>query len=324
MARKARAKVAEAAELAREAIMANARKADASDDRLGDIVLYDLVPGWRGPIADVQTIFRANGLEPSHVLPEPPDWLVAFGRAVDKVAAAVRDDDIRLIDAARGKKGERRTAIVQLARNGRVTSKDLGTVVCPPSSEGGTPYVEREDELGLANRVLKEARVYHEVYVLDDLRRAVVEHIDRWFGLPLRRQPPYVVYWVPAAGGDEIRRLRAAVETCQAGQIELFTGYRSDPESNRTVVNSVNKGLEAQLAEFRAEVDTYTGKNNTRFSTIEELVENSKKLRERAGLYKDILGAAIDNVDEEYAKIEKTLHTRLGIMEAEGETAVAS
>ena len=104
-------------------------------------------------------------------------------------------------------------------------------------------------------------------------------------------------------------------------EIELFTGYRSDPESNRTVVNSVNKGLEAQLAEFRADVEKYTSKGTTKSATIEDMIENSKTLRERAGLYKAILGAAVEDVDAKYAEFEKTLRAHLGIMETEGAVA---
>lgn len=329
MARKARATVAEAAALAREALFASAARTDGGkDDRLGDVILYDLTPGWRAPIASVQDTFRANGLDPKHVLPNAPDWVVAFGRAVDQVGAKVRGEDVKFMDAAPGPNGERRVGIVQVRRNGVVATDDFGTVVCPAAgteaqrakgTHGGAPYIERDDGRGFAQAILDSAREYHEVYTLDDLRRAVVEHIDRWYGLPLRRTQPYVAYWVPAAGGDEIRRLRAAVEACQAGQIELFTGYRSDPESNRTVVNSVNKGLEAQLAEFRADVEKYTSKGTTKSATIEDMIENSKTLRERAGLYKAILGAAVEDVDAKYAEFEKTLRAHLGIMDASAE-----
>ena len=334
MARKARSTVAEAAALAREALFKSAARTDGgADDRLGDVILYDLVAGWRAPVDAVRTIFRSNGLDPKHVLPNPPDWVVAFGRAVDQVGAKVRAEDVKLMDAAQGPNGERRVGIVQVARNGVVATTDIGTVVCPAAgtekqraagTHGGAPYIERDDGRGFAQAVLDSAREYHEVYVLDDIRRAVVEHIDRWFGLPLRRTQPYIAYWVPAAGGDEIRRLRAAVEQCQAGQIELFTGYRSDPESNRTVINSVNKGLEAQLAEFRADVAKYTGKEGTKAATIEEMIEASKALRERAGLYKAILGAAVEDVDAKYAEFEAQLRKHLGIIEVAADQAAAS
>jgi hypothetical protein len=317
MARKARATVREAADAAREALLLHSKKIGANDDRLGDLVLYDLVPGWRKPVDLVAAVFLAHGLDPKHILPCAPDWPVAFGRALEQVSAKIRSKDFELKNAAKGKKGERRVAVVEVARNGRVTTADLGTVACPPASDGAAPYVEREDENGYAKAVIAAAREFHEVYTLDDIRTAVVQHIDRWFGLPLRRQPPYIAYWVPAAGGEEIERLRDAVEELGAGQIEMMTGYASDKKSQRMAVNTVNKGLEGQLQEFKAEVDTFVGNDptSTRVSTIEELVERSKLLRERASLYKDILGGQVVLVEAQYKAVEKTLKKHLGIVE---------
>jgi len=317
MARKARATVAAAAEMAREALLLHVRENGTKDDRIGDLVLYDLVPGWRKPIDEVAAVFARHGLDPKHVLPCAPDWPVAFGRAIEQVGAKVRNEDFELKNAAKGKKGERRVAVVAIARNGRVTTSDLGTVVCPPASDGGAPFVEREDDKGYARSVIRAASEFHEVYTLDDIRTAVVQHIDRWFGLPLRRQPPYIAYWLPAAGAEEIEKLRDAIEELGAGQIEMMTGYASDPKSQRMAINTVNKGLEGQLQEFKAEVDMFVSKDptSTRVSTIEELVETSKKLRERGGLYKDLLGSAIVSIDAQYKAIEKTLKKHLGIVE---------
>jgi hypothetical protein len=317
MARKARATVREAADMAREALLLNAKKISASDDRLGDLTLYDLTPGWRKPVAEVVAAFARHGLDPGHVLPCAPDWMVSFGRALEQVGASIRGADFELKNASKGKNGERRVAIVEIARNGRVTTKDLGTVVCPAASDGGAPFIEREDDRGYARAVVAAAREFHEVYTLDDVRTAVVQHIDRWYGLPLRRQPPYVAYWVPAAGSLEIEKLRAAVEELGAGQIEMMTGYASDQKSQRMAVNTVNKGLEGQLTDFKAEVDAFVKKDpgSTRVSTIEELVVQAKILRERAILYKDILGGQVVSVEAQYKAVEKTLKKHLGIVE---------
>jgi hypothetical protein len=317
MARKARATVRQAADMAREALLVNVKKMGPNDDRLGDLTIYDLQPGWRKPVAQVQAVFAKHGLDPKHVLPCAPDWMVAFGRAVEQVGAAIRSKDFELKNAAKGKKGERRVAVVQIARNGRVTTDDLGTVACPLASDGGAPYIEREDQEGYAKSVIAAAREFHEVYTLDDIRTAVVQHIDRSFGLPLRRQPPYVAYWIPAAGSVEVEKLRDAVEELGAGSIEMMTGYKSDPKSSRMAVNTVNKGLEGQLSEFKAEVDAFVAKDptSTRVSTIEELVEQAKILRERGVLYRELLGAQVVSVEAQYKAVEKTLKKHLGIVE---------
>jgi len=319
MARRARATVQAAVAKAREAFAVSAEKIDETDDRLGDLVLYDLTVGFRKSVRTVAKVFEAHGLEPKEVLPMPPDWPVAFGRALEQIGAKVRVQDYKLIPAKDGPKGERRVSVVAVHPEDRVTTDDVATVVCPTSKSGAKPYVERGEGRGrtIAREIIKSAEEFHEVYTLDDIRVSVVEHIDRWLGLPLRRQPPYVAYWMPPAGSREIRNLRAAVEECGAGTIELFTGYGKDKESKRAIVNTVNKGLEAQLNEFKAEVETYLEKDplSTRESTMEKLVEDSKTLREKASLYKAILGAAVESVDAEYKAVEKKLRKHLGIVE---------
>jgi len=320
MARKARATVRAAADKAREALLASAGKIDTEDDRLGDLVLYDLVSGFRKSVRAVSAVFAAHGLEPKEVLPMPPDWGVAFGRALEQVSARIRVQGYKLIPAKDGPKGERRIAVVAVHANKTVTTKDLATICCPTSKDDAPPFVERgEDRTArkFAREVVEATEAMYQVYTTDDIRVAVVEHIDRWFGLPLRKQPPYVAYWVPAAGSKEIRNLREAVEECGAGEIELFTGYGSDRESKRAIVNTVNKGLESQLNEFKADVQTYLDKDaiSTRVSTMEELIEESKRLRERAGLYRSILGAAVESVDSQYKAVEKKVKKHLGIVE---------
>ena len=322
MARKARATVQEARELARAVLLANVEKT-ASDDRLGDLTLYDLVPGWRKPVAEVRRVFANHGLSPDHVLPCAPDWNVSFGRALEQVSARIRPADYELKAAAKGAGDERRVAVVRIARNGRVTTADLGTVACPAARNDAPPFVERSDPEGFTEAVVQATREFHEVYTLDDIRTAITAHIDRFYGLPLRRQPPYIAYWVPAAGTTEIEHLRDAIEELGAGQIEMMTGYKSDPKSQRMAVNTVNKGLEGQLNEFKAEADKFCKADpaSTRASTIEDMIAQAKVLREQAQLYKAMLGADIVNVETQYKAVQAALKKLLGTVEEAHEAA---
>lgn len=318
MARRSRATVKEAADIAREALLLHARKRSDGDDRLGDLLIYDLTPGFKVSAAKANKAFEAAGLVPGHILPLPPDWPVAFGRALEIVGQRIRAKDYRLMDAKKDN-GTRRVGILAVARNGKVTTDHEATVSCPSSTDGGAPYVENGTGFAreIAQAILDVAEALHEVYTTDDIRTAIVQHLNRWYGLPLRRQPPYVAYWIPAAGGDEIRKLRDVIESLGAGEIQLMTGYASDPDSKRMAVSTVNKGLESSLNEFKAEVEKYTTKpaDTTRASTIEAMIEDAKHLREQGALYREILGAAVESVEADYKKIEKTLRKHLGIVE---------
>ena len=317
MARRKRATVRAAADQAREALLLHARKVSDKDDRVGDLALYDLTPGFRGSARVIAPVFTKHGLNPAHVLPVAPDWPVAFGRALEAVGQKLRTKGFKLEAAEVGKNGERRVAILKVERNSLVSTDDKGTVVCPTAKDGSPPFVERKDRYGFADEIIALARRLHHIYTTDDIRSAIVEHLDRWAALPLRRQPPYIAYWVPPAAGEEVRKLRDAIEECGAGEIELLTGYRSDPDSQRMAVNTVNKGLDAQLKEFEAEADAYTKQapSKTRVSKMEDLIAEAKRLRERGALYRDILGNAVESVDKQYKAVQKMLEKHLGIVE---------
>lgn len=314
MARRPLAAIRHANEQARAALASASTTASA--DHLGDLAWWDPKAGWRRDVAEVEAVFLAHGIDPAGTLPASPDWNLAFGRAVAAVRTAIRERGYTLIDAAIGPNGERRVAIVRIARNGRVTTDDEGTVACP--KDGGSPFVERQDPTNIADEILSVARGYFGRYTVDDVRAAIVDTFHRWSALPCRATAPHVVYWVPPAAGDVVRRLADAVEALGWGRIELFAGYASDERSKRACVNAVNEGLESQLKLFAEQVEKYasTDPSRTRVSTIETKIEEAKRLREQGALYRTILGAAVESIEDRMTKIEASLMETLGLVES--------
>jgi len=319
MARRKFADIKAANDAAREALIQAAGKpglAKTSGDHLGDLAWWDPVFGWKGPVADVAAVFRKHGFDPDQVLPASPDWPVAFGRAVTHVRGGLRDRDYLLTDAANGPNGERRVAVVKVERNSKVSTTHEGSIVCP--KDGAKPYVEQEDPAGIASEVIAAAGNYFGRYISDDVRTAVVETFERHAAMPCRARIPYIVYWMPPSGGDVLRRLADAVEECGWGRIELFAGYVSDERSKRACVNAVNDGLESKLKAFGEEVAKYAGQDpeRTRAKTIEAKLDDAKKLRAQGALYRTILGAAVESIDERMTAIENSLKETLGLVEA--------
>jgi hypothetical protein len=312
-----RAVIQDANDRARAALLASSGKRDAS---IGALAWWDGNMGWRESAAKVQAACIAAGLDPASTLPAVPDYVVAFGRAVQAVSAAAREKDVILTDAAEGPEGERRVAIYHLERNGKVSGKDEGTVVCPkPKIVDGeradlAPYVERPDPQGLASEVVRRAKkVYHGMYTSDDVRTAIVQTIDRWHGMPCRVQPPKIVYWIPGASLDVLGKVADFASAVGWGSVEMFVGDSSNDRSRAAVASAVNNGLEAMLNEFSDQADKYIAGDplRTKGATLQRLLEDGKALQDRWHLMKSVLGASIKAGDSKIGKIEARITSRL-------------
>jgi len=324
--RRSRAVIHEANDKAREALQASSGR--GKEAGIGALSWWDGEAGWRKGAEQVQAACRAAGLDPAATLPNPPDYAVAFGRAVQAVRASCRQKDYMLTDAADGPKGERRVAVVAVERNGRVSTTDEGTVVCP--TDGTAPYVERRDPQGFAASVVSLAKdTYFERYTSDDIRTAIVEMIDRWHGMPCREQPPKVVYWIPSAALETIGKLADFAESIGWGRIEMFVGDASSDRSRKAVVTAVNQGLEGALNEFADDADKYCeGDSAKRPGALARLLEDAKALQDRWHLMRNVLGAAVKAGDSRIDKIEAKIKARMGELaaarEARAEEAAAA
>lgn len=321
MARRARAVIQDANERARAALMGSSSRASG----IGALAWWDGEVGWRKGASEVQAACAAAGLDPASTLPAVPDYKVAFGRAVDAVRARVRGKDYTLIDAASGPEGQRRVAIVSIERNGRVSTTDEGTVVCPVDG-GEAPYVERRDTHGYASEIVSLTKgTYHAVYTSDDVRTAIVQLIDRWRGMPCRQQPPKVVYWIPGASIEVIGKMKTFTEAIEWGDISIFVGKDGDKLSEAAVATAVNNGLEVMLNDFTEEADKYCAADpsKTRPSTISHMLNEAKALQDRWHMMRNVLGASIKAGDSRLEKIEARLRDRLGKVEAAREKAFA-
>ncbi len=304
-----------AANDAARAALAAAAAAPATD-HIGDLAWWDLDSDFRRDVDQVRERFVAFGLDPDAILPASPSWFTAFSRAVASVRASVHAQGYTLLDAAKGPNGEKRVAIVHVSRNGRVTTDDQGTVVCPV--DGSSPYVERPDPAGIVHDVLAKARELFAVYTGDDIRVGIQRVFARWAALPCRVAPPHIVYWLPPAAGEEVRKLADVCDDLGVGRIELFAGSRQDGRSVRAVTTAVNQGLEARLNDFAAEVQRYADADptKTRVSTMEEKLAEAVRLRQQGEMYRAVLGLAVQSIDERMGLIEAQLRDTLGLVQA--------
>jgi hypothetical protein len=300
------------------AARAQATFATAEPGKLGDVVFWDLVQGWNAACGAVRAAWTAAGLDADADLPVAVDVESAFRRAVTAATRYASGHDCR-VEACAPTPDAKRVAVVQLKRNGTVDGATVGVVVLRKG--GASPNVETSDPHGIAERIARETlTTYEGRYSASDMRTATVTVLDRYGATPLRQVAPHVVYWQPATGAAVLRNVDAALQSSGAGRL-YFVPMGSDREAREAAAAAANGGLEARLASFAAEADTWASAPPARASTIETRIADVERLRATGELYRAILGEAVASVDARLDALQAGLRRTLGIVEANADAS---
>ncbi len=188
---------------------------------------------------------------------------------------------------------------------------------CP--RDGTAPFVERTTGDSAADEIAAWiVRASHErfqTYTSEDVRQSIIRTLDMYAAVPVRNSQPFVVYWVAQAGALALVALSECLKTLGWGEIQAFEGQMN--QANITfAANAVNSTLEGRLTEFAAEADKYAmNTEGMRPSTIERRIQEAKDIRQKAELYRTILGAAVESVDDRIKRVEASLMQTLGMIE---------
>ncbi len=296
-------------------------------DHIGDLVWCDPVSGFRVNAQKAQDAFTSAGLDPIVLLPATPDHAVAFSRAILTVRTMIQGRGYTLLAAGSGPNGESRYSVVKVDRGNAVHTSDEAIYSCP--KDGTKPYVERQSHDPNVTNILEMLRIselsFFETYTSDDVRQAFVRQLDLYAGIPCRNSPPHVVYWVSPQASKAIQAVADVFTSLGWGSVAMFAGSRSQARSMAAVTHAVNSGLESQLSEFATEAKSYADNfNGMRPSTIERRIQEAKDLKAKAALYRAILGAAVESVDDQITAVETSLKSTLGLIEGEPATVLVT
>jgi len=142
---------------------------------------------------------------------------------------------------------------------------------------------------------LKEA--YEELaytYLTGDIRSAFQFAFRNWHAVPTL--PHGGLWYVPAIHAEKVRAWNAFMS--ELNQTTVIIPCFDTAETMESLREATRHGLEAQLKELTHQLDQYkaVGWNKIRISTLEKRVEEFDTLRNRAELYKDILGTVVDDL----------------------------
>ncbi len=311
-------KIRNAQQEARQALAGNNNAHSPS----GSLVICDPTTGWNKNAQIVKAQFLLAGLDPDVLLPSPPDYGTAFSRSILPIQQMCQGRGYTLLKAGNGPNGESRYSVSAVQRNGVVETEDRATVICP--RDGTAPHVERTTGDPQADEIAAWlVRATHERfnnYSSEDVRQCIVRTLDHYGAVSLRVTQPHTTHWIPEAGAQRLTLVGETLEALGWGEVQVWeTKLTQSNMANAAKV--VNATLEERLKEFSKDAEKFS--NNTdsarpglTANALSRRIEEAKAIKEKAALYRTILGAAVESVDDRIRSVEISLKNSLDLISA--------
>jgi hypothetical protein len=255
---------------------------------LGTIVYWTLAEA-KIDRSTLESIWTGANLAPEY-LPDPPTAEKALKSAVREAAVGQSERLIRL-----GKEDEAQIvfAIVQEMKltDGSLAHAQETRVVLDRKTETVTAD---QPENQLAKVIATRFGELRSVHTSDDIRRAMMKTLDACAAVTLRQHGG--VLWVPAPHADTVRRLQGAIEKIGSSRVYLLPVHAS-ADANRTLGDAAKLAIEDELASLKSEVEGFIASPPDRPSTLVRRLDAFEELKNRAGLYRDVLQVHVADLD---------------------------
>jgi len=258
-------------------VLQNALK--STGEHLGDIVWVD-VSAVDVDRDDLRNQFANVGLPPSLVRPDP-EGQSALGFASAKYRERDRDIFLR-----RTRRRGREVMVVRQTGHKFDTLASLEAV-------GRTLLVNRrtnnDAELEQVLTEIESTFQHHLSYAGGaEVSSTVVGAMLDWCG-GIRLKDQGHVYWVPAAGANDLRALKSVIDNLGDSHVTVVSVHEND-ENRAALQRAAAQSFEAELRRANEELDGFAKRSaETRASTLERRLAEFSDLREKVELYSDIL-----------------------------------
>lgn len=248
-------------------------------EHLGDIAWFD-----GGGVRELRWRLRDNLAAadlPRSLAPDDPDPRAALGKAVS--AHRERGRGVFLRRAER--RGEEVLVVVQ-------DGDDFDVAARVSVDATGDLAVAKEPGVnGRVDEVLSEIRSEFREHLdnasTQEVSSMVVDAILGWCG-GIRLKERGHVYWVPAAGRDELRALKGVVDDLGSSHLTVLPVHDSD-EAKDGLRRAARASFEQQLNDVAEELEAFASRDNVRASTLQRRLEEFQDLRDKVELYSDVL-----------------------------------
>jgi hypothetical protein len=274
----------------------------AGDQHLGDIVFWTLADA-RVERSTLERIWTGSGLAQG-LLPEPPTLERSFKAAVKESQAGHPDLLLRL-----AKEDDQSIAfgIIKEHRHGdgQLTYTQQARVVLERASGQVRTDNPHHDVVAAVETRYELLRSTHTV---DDVRRTVVRALHSFAAVTLRDGGG--IYWVPQPFAVQLRKLQGAVEQIGASRVYLVPVHRT-LEAEKALGEVATESVEHELEALKSEIESFLAAPPDRSSTLVRRFDAFEDLRKRAGLYKTILSAEVQDLDEQLDKLAASVEMLL-------------
>lgn len=261
------------------------RRAMAAGAHLGDLVWHETAGVETTLRSDVRARLTTAGL-PESLCPEA----VSPGAALTKACGEYRERGSGLFL----RRDDERMVIVRQAKGGGTFPS--GTSFAPVAGfavdEDDGSFIEQPQAVDAdVSRVVAQIESAYRRHVdytdAAEINRMVVAALLGWCGgVRLKRQGH--VYWVPAAGHEQVTRLASVLNTLGSSHLTVVEVH--DSEANRYEMSGeIAASFGEELAKVQRELAKLADRENVRASTLEARIAEYEEIRNKVDLYADLL-----------------------------------
>lgn len=274
---------------------------DKGGAHLGDITFWMLVEASTDR-RSLESKWKAAQL-PMELLPEPPTTEKTFKLAVRETQTGLTD---RLIRIAVDDEASVVFAIVHEARHD-------GTLIYTQEAKVGLDLLTGTISTDapthdLVTSIQTRFTALKDTHTADDVRRTITRTLQSFSAVLLRDSG--AIWYVPAPNAEKIRRLQSCIEGIGHSKLYLLPVH-DGPDASRTLGDAATKSLETDLAELKAEVESFLASPPERTSTLVRRFDAFDALRGRAQLYRDVLNVQVKDLDSTLNQLAESIETLL-------------
>lgn len=146
-------------------------------------------------------------------------------------------------------------------------------------------------------------------YLPGDIRIAFQRAFEKWGAIRLLEHGG--LWWVPQPSAQKVRAWKEFM--AKLGNTTIVIPVFDTQETIESLREQSKSNLESQLAALLEDLESFTGKDNTRLSTLEKRIEMFDDLREKIELHARVLGnkqqQLLDTLNAAAAGLAKSLST---------------
>jgi hypothetical protein len=277
-------------------------------ERFGDMVFWALEVG-RIDRQHLLKIWSGAGLDPG-VIPEQNSFEKALKDAVSENTAGLKDQLLR--KGLEDKNEVRFTLQQETKKAGGDNDYSQKAKFWVDKNSGA--FSSSDPNNLLIQKVQADYHSLKDSHNTNDVRKAITNALHSFAAVTLRDGGG--VYWIPEQFSADLRKLQSAVAQIGTSSIYLVPVVKT--KDAQEALSAVAEGsLEKDLKELQGEIADFISAPPDRVSTLARRLDSFKELRGRANLYKMVLGATVQGLDEQLVKLEDIVQALIENKEAE-------